>query len=664
MSVTQKNAMHTPFAEGRCRRCNTILPPQAAFCGACGARVEKKASLQSPTDGEITERYRLTSLVRRRSHVQLFLARDIQRQRPVAVRAIDLSGVDEAKREQAVAVLQQEYDLLRYQHIPDVMAVIEMRLHDQHCYTVAGWPVVEGNARSALEEERANKQLRTLHDALQSGIGRPGEMLALAWLYHLCRAVQRLHQHAIVIGDLDPSTIVLNGEGYEGRPTLMVSWLPPALRSLLPRTPMLENPSHFSAPETLLGRVEPRSDVYSLGALLYLLLTGIAPTEPTLRLQRPLRTPRELNSRVSPQLDALVMRALAIESVERFFNVNALAKEIRQLYSKLPGADMQSLLATDDAQLDEEPVEPPEEITVSIVPLRARLASLHLAGQPQVEGTAGSMATGLSTAGKTVDGVWPSAVRHQREDVTTSEDAVEEEPATHCEAEEEEGPALQTGKELVTHETGAIAAMPSSPLQRWRQRLTGILPAISKPSTGAGDEQKDEQQTRTEEQLSFFRRMQRFFLGEQQHATTAVALIETPLRVQPGQAYVIRIHLTGRDTPQKQSGSRKEAVYAGLSALVKDEIVHIEVRSALYHNYAYVVQRADVALPGSGYSAEVTIPMQPLSHSSSGRRERLHVFFSDELRRPLYEKPFVVEIFVSPLVQSGREGYNVLTIPV
>jgi hypothetical protein len=35
----------------------------------------------------------------------------------------------------------------------------------------------------------------------------------------------------------------------------------------------------------------------------------------------------------------------------------------------------------------------------------------------------------------------------------------------------------------------------------------------------------------------------------------------------------------------------------------------------------------------------------------------------DELRRPLYEKPFVVEVLVSHLVQPGREGYNVLTIP-
>src|SRR5205807_3455101 len=37
----------------------------------------------------------------------------------------------------------------------------------------------------------------------------------------------------------------------------------------------------------------------------------------------------------------------------------------------------------------------------------------------------------------------------------------------------------------------------------------------------------------------FLRQLQRFVLGEQKHSTTAAAIIETPLRVQPDQAYAI-----------------------------------------------------------------------------------------------------------------------------
>ncbi len=107
----------------------------------------------------------------------------------------------------------------------------------------------------------------------------------------------------------------------------------------------------------------------------------------------------------------------------------------------------------------------------------------------------------------------------------------------------------------------------------------------------------------------------------------------------------------------------KDGSTGGLSSLVEGDLVSIQVRSALYQNYAYVVQKATVQIPENGYAAEVTIPMHPLSHGPSGRRDRLHIFFMDERRRSLYEKPFVIELFISHLVQPGREGHNVLTIP-
>src|ERR1019366_2594661 len=163
---------------------------------------------------------------------------------------------------------------------------------------------------------------------------------------------------------------------------------------------------------------------------------------------------------------------------------------------------------------------------------------------------------------------------------------------------------------------------------------------------------------------SFLNRLQRFILGEQQRSTTAAALIETPLRIQPNQGYSLRIHLMGRDTPVLPAGVKKGTTAAGLSGLVHGEKIHVEVRSSLYQNYAYIVQRADVEIPARGYAAEVTIPMQALTTGPSGRRERLHIFFLDAERRPLYEKPFVLELFISHLVQSGREGHNVLNIPI
>ncbi len=41
---------------------------------------------------------------------------------------------------------------------------------------------------------------------------------------------------------------------------------------------------------------------------------------------------------------------------------------------------------------------------------------------------------------------------------------------------------------------------------------------------------------------------------------------------------------------------------SGISGLVSGEKVHIEVRSALYQNFAYIVQQADVEIPHTGYA--------------------------------------------------------------
>ena len=119
-----------------------------------------------------------------------------------------------------------------------------------------------------------------------------------------------------------------------------------------------------------------------------------------------------------------------------------------------------------------------------------------------------------------------------------------------------------------------------------------------------------------------------------------------------------------RDEPTPHPDASTRAEPAGLSALTHGEIVLIEVRSVLQQGYTYVLQQATISIPASGYAAEVTIPMQQQTITPTGRRDRLHIFFLDEERHPLYEKPFVVEVFVSPLVQFGREGHQVLTIPL
>lgn len=123
---------------------------------------------------------------------------------------------------------------------------------------------------------------------------------ALEWGIQLCRIVARLHRMGTILGDLDPATVLVDNEGAaQWAPVLLVSWPPPpqfwpAFPTSLPaveRHTRIFPAAHvsvgkaFAAPEMLNGVCDSRSDVYSLGALLYLLLTRYAPASAARRMR-------------------------------------------------------------------------------------------------------------------------------------------------------------------------------------------------------------------------------------------------------------------------------------------------------------------------------------------------------------------------------------------
>src|SRR5690349_11633759 len=144
MSVTRVTSQMRHFDSLQCKCCHAVLPIAAVFCGQCGMRVDKDEAYGSnaPLSGqsEITARYRLISLIRRRPAILLSFALDTQLQRLVMLRDIDVSGLDEAAKKLAYTELQQEYDLLRRQEIKGVVPLMASHFYEDHLYSVAGWP--------------------------------------------------------------------------------------------------------------------------------------------------------------------------------------------------------------------------------------------------------------------------------------------------------------------------------------------------------------------------------------------------------------------------------------------------------------------------------------------------------------------------------------------
>jgi len=653
------------------------------------------------TSTEITDRYRITSLVRRSPYIQLFLAIDTSHQHPVVIRDIDISNVDDEIYTQALDIVQGEYDLLHRLRIPDVLAASNLHYSQDHLLIIQDWPF-------PLQNDNSTRDALTLHDLIQSGIGLPDEETAINWIYQLCSAVQRLHSQQIIIGDLDPHVIAVSKKDYAGQLALMISWLPAALRKLLPDAVCINNPTSFNAPETQEGNIDPGSDIYSLGAILYLLLTGIAPTRTLEETGEEIQAPRELNGKISSGVEAVVMRALEIDNARRFSTVEEFAEALQQLSSNTKTLRLnqkssvhkaiKQVISQKTQEQEAESANPEDVETVVIRSKDVAQAREHLERlaanrsksqeqsghkEPIKEQTASFDIPQIpaSTTSKEIPIEDQSTVTISKKEVLAGiEQAIAQKSEQQKAAKgEHTPPEEQTTKALTTQVKPELVPQKRTDEHQGKhhflQRFSDVLPAISALTTLASLPARL-RQTSTALQLltpttvapaqdqPLLQRLQRIFIGEQQHNTTAVVLIETPLRVQPHQNYHMRISVMGRDEPGLPPAAPPDMELSGLSALAHGDRVHIEVHTSLIQNYAYILQQADVEIPSKGYAAEVTIPLQAISDGSGTRRERLHINFTDEAKQPLYEKPFVIELFVSSHVQVGREGHNVLTIPL
>lgn len=150
-------------------------------------------------------------------------------------------------------------------------------------------------------------------------------------------ALQHAHENNIVHRDIKPQNILIT---KEGRPKLTDFGIArEATTATLTQTDTILGSVHYLSPEQARGETAgPRSDIYSLGIVLYEMVTGVLPFQGETpigvalkHIQESPTPPSSLNPSVAPGLERIITRAMAKNPVDRYQSAKDMAAELERL---------------------------------------------------------------------------------------------------------------------------------------------------------------------------------------------------------------------------------------------------------------------------------------------------------------------------------------------
>ncbi|MCL4742886.1 MAG: serine/threonine protein kinase [Phycisphaerales bacterium] len=244
---------------------------------------------------------------------------------PVALKvlAMPLGSGPEAQR------AWRELDLLESLRLPAVPRLLDYGTHDGRLFFVTEF--VDGRR----PDEHADAE-------------RLGVRERVAMLGRICDAVQSLHEHGVIHRDIKPANILITPAGAVvildlGLASLLAE---EAAATLTSDGQPVGTPAYMS-PEQARGersRLSTRTDVYALGALAYLLLTGHTPHDTRASLheavrrvaQDPPRPARTLEPTLPKPLAAVLDKACSQAQERRYASAGELAADLRRWLAGRP----------------------------------------------------------------------------------------------------------------------------------------------------------------------------------------------------------------------------------------------------------------------------------------------------------------------------------------
>ncbi len=291
----------------------------------------------------IGKRYQIQRLIGRGGMGTVYEVQDLQENRILALKLLNLMAVEDDSELR----FMREFEMLSKINHPAVLKVYSWGRYEDQLYFVSEF--ISGRdlkseikTRGPWPAEEAAKLAAVVADALSVA-----------------------HSMGIVHRDIKPHNIMIANDGSIRLLDFGVARKTGAGMETLTKTGMIVGTPEYMSPEQFgTHRVDERSDLYSLGVVLFELLTGQTPfggeTPVAIALkviQQPAVPPQSVRKDIPEWVDRIVVKCMEKEPKNRYLNAAQLAEDLRKPYAKarptmrrLPNGDSVVLDTNEDAK--------------------------------------------------------------------------------------------------------------------------------------------------------------------------------------------------------------------------------------------------------------------------------------------------------------------------
>jgi|GEM_PF-1392919 len=268
----------------------------------------------------VNDRYKVICLLDEGQSTRTYRAMDNKNNCHVALKELLDRFDDPVKRRDAILQFQVEAKILIALEHPAIPRFEEYFSYNNRRYFVIDF--VEGDALDKII------QTSPLYDELQ----------LLEWSIQLVNIIDYMHSQKpepVIFRDMCPKNVILSSEGKLKIIDFGISKLfsPEAKTASVAKT---VNPS-YSPVEQYVGQTDQKSDIYSLGATIYFLVTRTIPVDAIDRSinDTPLTPCHRFNANISSEFEQIILKAMGLNKVDRYDNIKEMKIALEEVYKKV-----------------------------------------------------------------------------------------------------------------------------------------------------------------------------------------------------------------------------------------------------------------------------------------------------------------------------------------